>query len=325
MAGPLPADLPVVADVLAEPDAVRRNQQVTTTYHVLATALAGRSPHRDLTWCAFATWASATAGRMIAMDELPRRFAADLERDEDYRSARAVAGPHAHAGVLGAAEAVAAQVSVSVSAGNTLVFAELAPLFVALVAGQDLPAGTPAPLGEAFSRYRDAETTTDPGRAADQVLAANVLAVHHEQQRLQPYIATSLDRALADVAHRLERERAVAAGVARLGAEGERAFAAAATVWDSVMTRHAMTMATPERVFDLGRDVPPLPDGSRGPAALTVLATGTARLVAAFDRTGGTLVGSAARDWADLDQRMNYIVNLFRSRQQSDVLLAPPG
>jgi len=70
--------------------------------------------------------------------------------------------------------------------------------------------------------------------------------------------------------------------------------------------------------------VPPLADGQVGPAVLGILATpDPAELVAQYDRTGGTLVGSGARDWIRLEDRMNYIVNLFRSRQQQAALLEP--
>ena len=39
-----------------------------------------------------------------------------------------------------------------------------------------------------------------------------------------------------------------------------------------------------------------------------------------WDSTNGTGTPSGARDWAVLGQRMNYIVNLFRSRQQDPSL-----
>ena len=42
------------------------------------------------------------------------------------------------------------------------------------------------------------------------------------------------------------------------------------------------------------------------------------------DRTGGRGRPSGARDWASLKDRMNYIVNLFRSRQQRSPMLLPP-
>jgi hypothetical protein len=43
-----------------------------------------------------------------------------------------------------------------------------------------------------------------------------------------------------------------------------------------------------------------------------------------WDRTPDNLTGSAARDWTKLADRMNFIVDLFRSRQSDAGLFAPP-
>ena len=47
-------------------------------------------------------------------------------------------------------------------------------------------------------------------------------------------------------------------------------------------------------------------------------------LVERFDRSGPDMRGSRARDWGDLDDRMNFIVNLFRSRQKNLELFDQP-
>jgi hypothetical protein len=44
----------------------------------------------------------------------------------------------------------------------------------------------------------------------------------------------------------------------------------------------------------------------------------------AIDRTPDTTAGSAAEDWAALAERMNFIVDLFRSRQRDASLRRPP-
>jgi len=96
-------------------------------------------------------------------------------------------------------------------------------------------------------------------------------------------------------------------------------------VWRRVATEHLMELATPGGNLNLGKDVPaqsglPLfPEdlgAIRGPELVALLAE--------YDRTGGTGIGSGADDWAKLPQRMNYILNLFRSRQQDGGLLSPP-
>ena len=43
-----------------------------------------------------------------------------------------------------------------------------------------------------------------------------------------------------------------------------------------------------------------------------------------WDKTGGTGSPTGARDWAVLADRMNFIVNLFRSRQNDATLFDPP-
>jgi hypothetical protein len=319
-----------IAAVIARPDRIQRNQGVTQIYHRLAVALVERLGRPDLTWCAFATWASATAGGMIAMRELPPLFRRLLGESDDYHKhlphVRHVLDENAF---FRAAEVVAGQVSDALSDGNTLVFSELAPAFVALLDGRPLPAdptaGEAGPLVEPFARYRRALSDPDPVRSAQDILAANVLAVYHEQQRLQPYIVAALDASLRDVFHDLTEHRLTGRLATDLGPHLEPLLKAVDDAWDEALTRHASTLITPGQVFHLGRDVPPLADGSLWPAALAQLsAPDPSDVIARFDRSHGTLVGSAAADWAVLEDRMNYIVNLFRSRQQDATLLQPP-
>jgi hypothetical protein len=43
-----------------------------------------------------------------------------------------------------------------------------------------------------------------------------------------------------------------------------------------------------------------------------------------WDRTPDSLDGSHARDWSRLEDRMNFIVDLFRSRHLADEVFAQP-
>ncbi len=78
----------------------------------------------------------------------------------------------------------------------------------------------------------------------------------------------------------------------------------------------------------LGADIPPsaaarpyLPPALRDIGAPPALV----EVLARFDRArGDTDVGSASIDWRKLPDRMNFIVNLFRSRQQEWSLMDPP-
>ena len=48
------------------------------------------------------------------------------------------------------------------------------------------------------------------------------------------------------------------------------------------------------------------------------------RIAVEWDSTGGRGAPSGAEDWCDLHERMNFIVNLFRSRQRRSDLFDPP-
>lgn len=52
------------------------------------------------------------------------------------------------------------------------------------------------------------------------------------------------------------------------------------------------------------------------PALLEVLAE--------LDRSPNSSSGSAAKDWGDLGERMNFIADFFRSAQQNEQLFWPP-
>jgi hypothetical protein len=78
-------------------------------------------------------------------------------------------------------------------------------------------------------------------------------------------------------------------------------------------------------VLDLGKDVPPLPDGKDFPDDLTTIQNASlVLLLDKLDRTPNTSRGSAAGDWAELGDRMNYVVDFFRSRQQDRSLYQQP-
>jgi hypothetical protein len=206
------------------------------------------------------------------------------------------------------------------------VFAELAPVFVALAEGTPPPPGLAEPVAEAFRRYETALTSTDPEEAAQQMLAANVIAVAHEQERLQPYIAEAFDVGVRDTLRTVASGRFLRWVTRRLEVLWSPILREADRSWDSALTHIATTLSTPEGTFDLGHDVPPLAGGESWPPALRVLrAPDPAEIIARYDRTEGSLRGSAAVDWAQFSSRMNYIVNLFRTRQQQEALLASPS
>ena len=355
---PADARLPLTGDavtrITAIVDPAVRNVWITESYADLGRRLLGVLG-TDQTWCSFATWASNTAGVSIRGHELPHVLDRLLVgADEHVDSTIDETNSHApllrwvglirhldREGVHRLVRTALTRVSDHIAHGNTLVYGELAPLFVRFV--ERLEGSAPPALHEidntleaigvptsrehplinlAFWSYAMAATTSDDGNRAQYVLTANVAAVLHEQQRLQDDIAAALDAGLIDAGEELDqlchhllpgpiRRWAIAAVRHRVALHVDR-------LWEHVATQMLMTMSVPGETLHLGRDVPCRPDGSLFPADLNHLDhPALCQLLDAWDRTKGTGHGSGAENWADLHQRMGYIVNLFRSRQQS--------
>jgi hypothetical protein len=124
------------------------------------------------------------------------------------------------------------------------------------------------------------------------MLFANLLAILHEHRRLEPYIDSSLPKPL----RRLVTARLLGFSI---GHESMRVSANVAPDRGVVFPK---TLATIE-----DRDLTALLDGPGG-----------------LDRTPDSLDGSAAHDWTSLSDRMNFICDLFRSRQLDPELFEPP-
>jgi len=249
-------------------------------------------------------------------------------------------------------------VSGSISAGNLKVFAELAPLFVQFVkeltdspppndAGLKRLLATldPKPVDQdgqamliaAFTNYFTAATLPDPVDKARLVLLGNCQIGLHEQTRLQPQIQIAMDAPIDDV---LRKQVHASLGTGKgaglldeLKDAVEKPLLELTDVvqdlWERVATRFLMTLALPGgSKLPLGRNIPKeaaampfLPVPLQNITTPDDLVT----LLKKYDRArGATLVGSASVDWRVLADRMNFIVNLFRSRQQDPALLDQP-
>jgi hypothetical protein len=312
--------------VAAMADPVARNHAITGTYHELAVAVRDLIGPPDASWCGFAVWASNTAGQSIGLDRVPGRVDTALQASGRYHEIRrALAHAIEHSEVLAVVDQTCVKVSSDIASGNLIVFTELAPAFAALVEGADDDGDEPELVRQAMDVYRRARGEPDATTRAQLVLLANGVAVLHEQQRLQPAIDAALDAGVGDAAQALARgrlsageERDLARHLGGLAAEVDRA-------WETAMTEHVMTLRMPGQVLDLGRDVPAPTGGPMFPLALDPMRQpDLVAFAAEHDRTGGTGVGSGARDWRDLGQRMNFIFNLFRSRQQQADLFSDP-
>jgi hypothetical protein len=345
-----------VGDIAGMGDPVLRNLLITQRYHELAVGLRGAGYGNDATWCAFAVWASKTAGSTIRGEVLPVR-AKSLLLDNDAVQATLHQFNH---GMTGRAlrnlthdhldhlvDGVTADVSRQIAAGNVLVFAELAPIFTTLLHVLASKPATAAELAAAVSPVL-ASSGADPdgdsaarafesyGRAvfapeerAPLILEANILAVAHEQRRLQPAISGALNAAVSDTLKKLietDIVRHLPTTEARraLDALTDGLCSVLDGAWDMAVTESIMQLVTARETFDLRRDVPPLANGMFPSGLRTLTGTGAEAAFAQWDTTAGTGVPTGAHDWAVLDERMNFIVTLFRSRQNDATLFDPP-
>jgi hypothetical protein len=223
--------------------------------------------------------------------------------------------------------------------------------------------GGQALLCSAFEQYLMAAHERDPDARAERVFAANAAVGLHEQTHLDPIIKELLSSPLLNRAARLalaplfglvKLTRPVRAKVAALGKAGlvrrtlsrvpglektarltrdARSFFRQVRnhrLTHAVSTRFVLALQLADDVLAVGKDVSPLDDGAMFPEHLQVFDTTDQRLrallddVLAWDRTPDTLSGSGARNWASLEDRINFIVDLFRSRQQTPALFANP-
>jgi hypothetical protein len=353
-------DVAEVERIVAIGDPALRNLEITHCYWRLANAVAERTG-AGANWCTFATWASRQAGSTIRGEDsvtlLRTRLGAGAELlhpiaslwrallrrgllNPATRLGRVVAELHTPFDALERASA-------AVSRGNLKVFEEIglqfarflgecppgAPLdspqvraFLDSLAPGDPPDGQRR-LRSAFARYQRAER-------AELLFAANLEIGLHEQTRLQPEIQEALDAPYAtheDLGRRLlelllprgtRRRRAVPdrPAAAALGWAGHRIERAGAGVAREEITRSLMVLSLPGRVLWLGAHLAdPYP-----PALQEIADEELAALLARYEPVPSAEDDCGARDWSVLEQRMHYIVHLFRSSHaRADLAQAP--
>jgi hypothetical protein len=220
--------------------------------------------------------------------------------------------------------------------------------------GQDL-------LMHALRHYYRAKFESNPKQRAELILLANASIGLHEQTRLQTYIAGALDapigNTLIDTTHDALAE---CLGDDLLGTRGyvlvDRLLAPLTArvqdIFHHFATECMMTLKLPDGTIRLGRDLPASPGEPLFPKLLETLVdpdlaalfarynalaqrsdplwalrriedSASQLLLGALGLERETAVGTRADDWVSLDQRMRFILELFRSRQQNQRLLAP--
>ena len=145
-------------------------------------------------------------------------------------------------------------------------------------------------LRDAYHQYFNAAVDDDADRQAEALLLGSMSALLHEHWRLQPYIVESIPPWLR-----------------------------------GTVTARALTFQVGDEIHSVGRDVttpagqPPFPE-----TLATIESPELQAFLDQWDRTPDTPVGSAASDWSDINDRINYIVDLFRTRQNDPNLFRPP-
>ncbi len=249
--------------------------------------------------------------------------------------------------------------SQAVGTGNRKVFAEIGREFARFYAAcledahfdaekiarfcDELRPGDPPDgqryLRQAFERYYQAMFEADGKQRAELLLLANIEIGFHEQTRLQPEIAGALEAAVDDPDQLTERlVQAVfggwswyiqsllffirlVKGQALLDKVVHRLAADVRSQMRPLLTNLMMSIGLPHgQRIRLGEDL------SAGfPATLQhITHPDLQALLQRVDPTPDSLTGSGALDWADLPDRLHFIVDLFRCYQETPDLFLPP-
>ena len=337
-------------------DAAERNYQITQSYHDFSHALArALGDTENANWSTFACWASKTAGESIRSEELPRAFKHLFasERRIHRRVGWIFDVLHELTGtdvnLLDDASRSVAEVSRQIGEGNLKVYAELGPVFARFISALEaedetvehklrgfyeslLPgeteAGGQALLKQAFTSYERARLTRDAKEKAELMLLGNCLVGLHEQTRLQPNIKDAIG---APVCYLLVAG-ITSQGPARLafglfgflGITEQSLLSAARTEWERLVTRYVMDLSLPGGTeIPLGGEQVPWPNAI--PTALMAPTNPELiTLLGRFDDNILELRRRGADNWTDLNDRMGYIVELFRSQQQDRRLFEAP-
>lgn len=361
-----------VSRIAAISDPVIRNLQITQYYYELSKAFTERTGQLA-NWCTFATWASKQAGQTIRKEDFRRSIEA-LLRVNTYTEPiiRAIATAAKQLGSQASFEKIRNSVwallittsvdraSDAVSRGNRKVFEEIGFEFARFNATclqdvtfdatnlatfcQTLRSGLPPNgqqfLRQAFTRYYQAFFELDPKKRAELQLLANLEIGFHEQTRLQPEIAESLDMVPIDpeefrsqlisllfpnLGGLLARIKLLFNGFLGQPSPLEKAIesllAIARQQIRSALTLHLMTLGFPNDLrLRLSQDL-----AATFPASLATLANqDLLNMLTKIDPTLDSVRDSGATDWANLPERLHFIADLFRCYQETADSLGVP-
>ena len=367
---PIPS-LDEVQQIVTFEDPVIRNLRITQCYHELSAVLADRTGS-VANWCTFATWASKQAGQTIRKEDLARLLEARMrgarstgriaesfalsasptDPEQTGRLTQSALDPRNFSTALDRA-------SDAVGRGNKKVFEEIGYEFARFYHTcvidetpgaeqvsrfcEGLRPGDPPEgqrfLRQAFAHYAQALNSNEVKNRAELILLANLEIGFHEQTRLQPEIAESLDAGLISS---LQYVRQLLASVFPFG--GWFTLTHLSIRWmlgrPTGLDRAILDLIAEVRVH-LRRTITDvmmvisLPSGvalrlgddlaAGFPGALQQITNPELRsLMELLDPTPDSPVDSGALDWADLPDRLHFIADLFRCYQEYQELFTLP-
>jgi hypothetical protein len=194
-------------------------------------------------------------------------------------------------------------------------------------------------LRQAFMRYYRSFFEDDAKARAELLLLANIEIGLHEQTRLQPEIAGALDALVVDpkqFRRRLIKAlfparswlvrlrlffRRLLGRPARFDAATNSLVAIARQHTRAVITEHLMTLGLPSGGrLRLGSDL-----SGEFPASLKEITNPDLHaLLERIDPTPDSLRETGAVDWAELPDRLHFILDMFRCYQERRDLFEPP-
>jgi hypothetical protein len=190
------------------------------------------------------------------------------------------------------------------------------------------PAPDPQTLREGMQAYFDAINETNPKAKAELVLLGNLLLGTYEQTRVEGYLTATLSFFTTSWLHRLMRgpKPGIFASI------GRGLAAPVSTVYARFSTRFflALELPAPGGMTELmvGKPVPSLDGSDRElefPEVLLHVANPALQAVlTCYDLSDRRYNRTRSHNWASFADRMNYITNLFRSRQRDPSLFRPP-
>lgn len=286
-----------VEEIAGLPDPVIRNLRITECYSRLAAAMESGCAN----WCTYATWASRQAGRTIRGEDLIYRLQGELRHDAEllhpirsfwrWLLRLGLLRPNTWFGALHTPFDAFELASDAVARGNLKVFAEIGLVFARYLDDGTVPAAPPL-LRRAFARYAGAPSL-------EQTVLANLEIGLHEQTRLQPEIREAMDAALSP------ERRILTWPLQRKLTQLSR----------QVITESLMVLTLPGQVLWLGRHLE---------AAGEVVDPELRELMARYEPVPPAVDDCGAQDWSVLEQRMHYIVHLFRAYHEDEALGSAP-